>query len=375
MRSTKSRKQVTQNTESPYKDTVETPFAVGLGILVHKETRNRKMIEYLSDLGLSISYKKVMKIENGLGNMIVEKQNSNEGVYIPDNLTQNSCLHFAIDNIDVENDTANGKGEFHRATTVIFQKKQNQKEKSIEITPTNDVAFQHTADVIHPCNKPVQPNEVFEQYNDLSSIIDISHFTNRDRLWGMLQVVDVSQMCQLPTWNAFNSLLTKTPSVTLCETLPLSPISPTDWTVLYAALKQAQEINMKVFPNKKTIVTLDLQLYAKCMELRSRNKIKYKLIFKLEELNIVFAFLKVLGKYINCCGLDQILVDTDTYGSTTLSQILNGKHMKQGFEAHIILCLSLSNLFYNDLLKVYPLTQLNLADELAKLKSNIQSSK
>ena len=191
----------------------------------------------------------------------------------------------------------------------------------------------------------------------------------------MRQVVDVSQMCQLPTWNAFNSLLTETPSVTLCETLPLSPISPTDWTVLYAALKQAQEINMKVFPNKKSIVTLDLQLYAKCMELRSRNKIKYKLIFKLEELNIVFAFLKVLGKYINCCGLDQILVDTDTYGSTTLSQILNGKHMKQGFEAHIILCLSLSNLFYNDLLKVYPLTQLNLADELAKLKGNIQSSK
>ena len=110
MRSTKSRKQVTQNTESPYKDTVETPFAVGLGILVHKETRNKKMIEYLYDLGLSMSYKKVMKIENGLGNMIVEKQNSNEGVYIPDNLTQNSCLHFAIDNIDVENDTANGKG-------------------------------------------------------------------------------------------------------------------------------------------------------------------------------------------------------------------------------------------------------------------------
>ena len=78
---------------------------------------------------------------------------------------------------------------------------------------------------------------------------------------------------------------------------------------------------------------------------------------------------------IQCSGLDQILVDTETYGSTTLSQILNGKHMKRGFEAHMILYLSLSNLFYNDLLKVYPLTQLNLADELAKLKGNIQSSK
>ena len=99
----------------------------------------------------------------------------------------------------------------------------------------------------------MQPNEVFEQYNDLSSIIDISHFTNRDRLWGMLQVVDVSQMCQLPTWNAFNSLLTNTPSVTLCETLLLSSISPTDWTRLYTARKQAQEINMKYPPIKKLL--------------------------------------------------------------------------------------------------------------------------
>ena len=93
------------------------------------------------------------------------------------------------------------------------------------------------------------------------------------------------------------------------------------------------------------------------------------------ELHIVIACLKVLGKYINCCGLDQIFVDTETYGSTKLSQILNGKHMKRGFEAHMILYLSLSNLFYHNLLKVYPLTQINLVDKLAKLKGNIQSSK
>ena len=221
----------------------------------------------------------------------------------------------------------------------------------------------------------MQPNEVFEQYNYLSSIIDISHFTNRDRLWGMLQVVDVSQMCQLPTWNAFNSLLTRTSSLPLCETLPLSPISPVDWTGLYTALKQTQKINMNVSSNKTTIVTLDLQLYVKCMELCSRNEIKDNLIFRLGILHIVFAFLKVLGKYMNCSGLDQILVDTETYGSTTLSQILNEKHMNRGFEAHMILYLSLYNLFYNDLLKVYPLTQLNLAYKLAKLKGNIQLPK
>ena len=84
-------------------------------------------------------------------------------------------------------------------------------------------------------------------------------------------------------------------------------------------------------------MTLDLQLYAKCMELRSKNEIKDNFIFRLGELHIAFAFLKAFGKYISYSGLDEILVDTEIYDPTTLSQIFNGKHMKWGFEAHMIL--------------------------------------
>ena len=93
---------------------------------------------------------------------------------------------------------------------------------------------------------------------------------------------------------------------------------------------------MKVSPNKKTIVTLDLQLYVKCMD--------YVVRMKSNTVN-----------EIQCSGLDQILVDTETYGSTTLSQILNGKHMKRGFEAHMILYLSLSNHFLQRSPKSLPL--------------------
>ena len=60
--------------------------------------------------------------------MIVEKQNSNEGVYIPDNLTQNSCLHFAIDNIDIENDTA--KVNFTEPLQSFFRKNKIKKKKA-----------------------------------------------------------------------------------------------------------------------------------------------------------------------------------------------------------------------------------------------------
>ena len=93
---------------------------------------------------------------------------------------------------------------------------------------------------------------------------------------------------------------------------------------------------MKVSPNKKTIVTLDCNFMPNLWN------------------NVVRMKSNTVNE-IQCSGLDQILVDTETYGSTTLSQILNGKHMKRGFEAHMILYLSLSNQFLQRSPKSLPL--------------------
>ena len=88
------------------------------------------MIKYLFNLGLSMSYNKVMKIENGLGNMIDEKRNSDEGVCIPDYLNQSSCLHFVIDNIDFENNRKMAKVNFTEPLKPFFTKNKIKKKKA-----------------------------------------------------------------------------------------------------------------------------------------------------------------------------------------------------------------------------------------------------
>ena len=55
----------------------------------------------------------------------------------------------------------------------------------------------------------------------------------------------------LPTWSAYNSLITEEPIITTCQGLPLIPTSPTDWSTLYSALKIVQGINVKVTGDKK----------------------------------------------------------------------------------------------------------------------------
>ena len=126
MKATKTRKQVTQHKN--FRDMVETPLRVGLALHLHKETRSEKFINCLYDIGLTISYDKVMKIENGLGNAVLENIESNRGTFIPSTSEIGKPLHFKIDNIDFKNDTANGKSEFHGTTLVAISNQVQQEE-------------------------------------------------------------------------------------------------------------------------------------------------------------------------------------------------------------------------------------------------------
>ena len=103
MKATKTRKQVTEHEN--FRDMVETPLSAGLALHLHKETRS-EIINCLYDIRLTISYDKVMKIENGLGNAVLENIGSNRGTFIPSTLEIGKPLHSAIDNIDFTNDTA-----------------------------------------------------------------------------------------------------------------------------------------------------------------------------------------------------------------------------------------------------------------------------
>ena len=57
----------------------------------------------------------------------------------------------------------------------------------------------------------------------------------------------------------------------------------------------------------------------------------------MEELHIVFAALKTLGKIIDGSGLDQSFIEARIHGSNTVEQIRNGKHMKRSFESFLTL--------------------------------------
>ena len=318
---------------------------------MHQQTRSKKVINTLSALKLSIRYDKVLQIETSMASTIADNMDKNKGVFLLPNICKGIPIHFAIDNTDFANDTPDGKREFHGTGKIEFQKN-NEGQVNIKIERSNKKTFKSNLFKVHShCFKPTPPNETFNNFSMIIECNDLAFHQGTDQTWAVYSSIPKSDSnIKAPTWSSYNSLMLGKPEQTICQRLPLLPGTPTDWSNLYTTLKLVQGINVSVSGHAKTIVSLDLQLYAKCMQLRKKKEIAENFVFRLGELHIAFAMLKVIGKYVDCSGIDRPYIESRIYGHTTLGQIIDGKHMKRCIEAYVTMYLALFSKFLQDAL-------------------------
>ena len=100
------------------------------------------------------------------------------------------------------------------------------------------------------------------------------------------------------TWAGFHSLCNETKHQTNTGVVaPILRTSPTSSETLFTALKLAMNINAVVVgPNRKTVITLDLDLYERAVKIRNSEKMNDNIVLRMGELHVVFAMLKALGQ-------------------------------------------------------------------------------
>ena len=368
MNSVKTKRQVKyQSQSSHFRKSLETAFTVGLGLYIHQTTRSKAIVNTLSELNLSTSYERILQME--IAKTVYDEMQKNAGMYVPPNIAQGVPIHFALDNTDFSNDTPDGKNEFHGTGQVVFQRCQDVEagRLRIERSKERDLSFQDVLFSTSTCFKPNPPNESFPSFTGIIKCDDMELYTLSDRTWATASVLNEN----IPTWAGYNSLISSANAKTTCQCLPLLPSSPTDWSNLYSALKIVQDINVSVTGNHRTIVSLDLQLYSKCMQLREKDLVSRSFIFRLGELHVVFAMLKVIGKYICESGLDRLFVEAGIYGPTTLGQIIEGKNMKRGVEAFSTMYLALFSLHVKEILKDDDMNVPNITDKIKDIAQSL----
>ena len=80
------------------------------------------------------------------------------------------------------------------------------------------------------------------------------------------------------------------------------------------------------------------------------------------ELHVIFAMLKVIGKYIDASGLDESFIEADIYGPNTLEQITRGKHYKRSIEAFLTLYRTLFTLYIEKFLEENVIIRIEVQD-------------
>ena len=90
-----------------------TPKHVGLANAVHQETRSKRLVQMLHSAGHCISYKQLLTVTTGLAEAVLCSADAATGATVPPNLVPGKFVHFAVDNIDILDESLDGKDTFH----------------------------------------------------------------------------------------------------------------------------------------------------------------------------------------------------------------------------------------------------------------------
>lgn len=98
----------------------ETPLPVYLGVMLHTKTRKRELVDSLFNLGLCISYDRVLSISTDLGNKLCHHYEVEKAV-CPPNLRSSLFTTAAADNIDHNPSSTSAHDSFHGTGISLFQ--------------------------------------------------------------------------------------------------------------------------------------------------------------------------------------------------------------------------------------------------------------
>ena len=115
-----------------------TPKHIGLGLTIHQATRSKELVQLLHSAGHCVSYDTVLRMDNTIANDVLQRYRENGNVFVPSNFTENSdtkYTRYAVDNIDINEETLSGMGTFHATQVAAFRRKKERHQWLFKLLP------------------------------------------------------------------------------------------------------------------------------------------------------------------------------------------------------------------------------------------------
>ena len=238
-----------------------TPKHVGLGSTLHQVTRSKDLVRLFSQAGHILNYNQILQVDTVLAESVLYSLDPNTGSVIPPNLVQGKFVHISADNIDILDETMDGKNTFHATQLAAWQRgaETNTLLENLKPSTKRCLNVPESMNAIYPVEvkrgSPVFSKEVTVK-ND-NNVVRTAQAT--DVAFNMLQ-----QKAEMKNgWTEFNQLLsTNEQDVTTAGYMPILQAPAHEFDTLNTVVKQCMYI-AATLGQKHTVITVDHALYCK----------------------------------------------------------------------------------------------------------------
>ena len=334
--------------------------------MVHAETRKRGLVDKLYDLGLSISYNRVLEISTAMGNRVCA-QFEEENAVCPINLRTGLFTTSALDNIDHNPSSTTATGSLHGTGISLFQHPTpDNPGQEREFTPT--IAFESTKSITplpqdYSSVPPVDPwakepsfpetsvslDQFKEQTVDITAQYEwLNHV--KDELDGN-ESNDEIQIMSL-SWAAFYASRIPQNTIRLTDINSLLPLFQEEAHSVAMILHAMNIVNKSVQvlnPGQIPVIACDQPLYAIAKRIQwhwPETHGESKFIIMLGGLHVEAATLRALGDWLGGSGWTSAIVQANIASPGTAESFLKASHISRTRHAHEVTASSLYVLMY-----------------------------
>ena len=306
-------------------------------------------MQLLYSAGHCVSYKTVLRIDNTIASDVLEKYKDNGNVFVPRNFCEESTTEYtryAVDNIDINEETLSGMGTFHATQVAAFRRKEEGEDVGTEVLVSPKLVRRMDAELpkqIHELEEivvkkkpePVNQEAKEDWYQSDKNKIKESNKKELSWLLGRLSQ-QRPELQKIPGWSGFNQLTTdkEQPEVTIVGPLPIVNAPAHEYETLWTVLRRCQAMTA-LRGGIYTVVTMDEGLYnkAKMLQWEKTEHLK-NVVLVLGGFHTQMTFSKVIGQFLESSGISDIWVESEIFGETTAGNILRGKLWNRVIRAH-----------------------------------------
>ncbi len=360
-KATTTAKKRTSTGKSRHSLEYEPPLPLYIGLNVHTQTRSKKLIMELHALGLSVSYDRILQLENQLATAVTEDI-VKKGIVCPAQLRIGLFTLSALDNLDHNPSSTTAKGAYHGTGISLFQsptklkmgcpqdgisiasleaKKKCVLPDKYTVVPAVEFKKDKVA-VPKPCNEI----EVVEGHLEGAKAQERCWLEHSMKLIGK----DDLNKDDTIAWSAYHASL-QCPSEdiqpALTQLLPLFYEKAATASMVKHGMDVIREAIQFLNPGQIPVIALDAPLYALAKYVQwnwphTYGETKYVVMFG--GLHAEMAIWNTFGDYLELSGWTTALTQAGIASSGTADSFLKAAHLTRTRHAHQVSALALSKL-------------------------------